>query len=330
MKKFLLKLSIFLAVIGIPFGILNELYKNTNYWKSANEVYELRNHPDDITLLNLGNSHEMYGLRYEKYYQGVSNNFATSSQPFYYSYQVLKNAKSSICDGAVVLVPVSYFDWYYNWRELFANTKTYNNRYYSFLKPRQVYNYELDTHIECGIFPLLTAKENVKYIFHDTGLPDIEAENLTALMDRGADHADDVVDYKYNSWVNDVMNLGEGKDRVYEENRRDLVKLIEYCYDEGYHPVLLCTPVTSLLNQRFSEEFLQDFDEKTQEICRLFPELLFLDYSKNEEFTDSLQYYTDSDHMNSLGGDIYTKKVLHDLADAGVIGKELLKEESVR
>lgn len=330
MKKFFLKFSIFLAVIGVPFGIFNELYKNTNYWKSTNEVYELKNHPDQISLLNLGNSHEMSALRYEKYYQGISNNFATSSQPFYYSYQVLRNVKGSILDGAVVLIPISYFDWYYDWRELFTKIKTYNNRYYSFLTPSQMYNYEFDTHIECGIFPLLTAKGNVKYIFHDTRLPDIEAENLTRFMDGGAGHAEDVAEYKYNSWMDDVMELGEGKDRIYKENRRDLVKLIEYCYSEGYRPVLLCTPVTSLLNQRFSESFLQDFDEKAQEVCSLFPNLLFLDYSKDVGFTENLQYYADSDHMNSLGGDMYTKKVLNDLADAGVIGKEMLKEECVR
>lgn len=330
MKKFLVKLAIILAVVGIPFGILNELYKNTNYWKSANETYELRNYPDNITLLNLGNSHEMYGLRYRKYYQGISNNFATSSQPFFYSHQVLKSAEGSIADGAVVLIPVSYFDWYYNWKELFAAIETYNSRYYSFLKPWEIYNYEFDAHIECGACPLLTAKENVKYILNDMQLPDIEAEYVAKLMDRGEEHANDVADYKYNSLMNDVMDLGEGKERLYEDNKEDLTELISYCYRKGYRPVLLCTPVTSLLNQRFSEEFLNDFDKKNQEICRMFPEMLFLDYSKDTAFTDSLQYYIDSDHMNSQGGDMYTKKVLNDLADEGVIDEELLKMESGR
>lgn len=330
MKKFILKLGLFMAMIGLPFGILNERYKVTNYWKSSNETYELRNYPDKISLLNLGNSHEMYGLRYNKYYRSIANNFATSSQPFYYSYQVLKNAEKNISDGAVVLIPVSYFDWYYNWKDLFGRIKTYNRRYYSFLSPWQIYNYEVVAHIECGIFPLLTARENIQYIFHDTGLPDIEAECSTKLMDRGEEYANGVADYKYNSLVNDVMELGEKKDELYEGNKKDLVNLIDYCYKKGYHPVLLCTPVTSMLNSRFSEEFFMDFDEKNQEICRMYPDLLFLDYSKSIEFTDNLQYFIDSDHMNSWGGDVYTQAVLNDLAKAGVIEWALVKEESAR
>lgn len=330
MKKFLLKLTIFVAIIVIPFGILNERYKSTNYWKSSNETYELRNYPDKISLLNLGNSHEMYGLRYNKYYRGIANNFATSSQPFYYSYQVLKHAEKSISEGAVVLIPVSYFDWYYNWKDLFKNIKTYNSRYYSFLSPRQIYNYEVDTHIECGIFPLLTARENIQYLFYDTELPDIEAESSTKLMDRGKEYADGLADYKYNSLMNDVMDLGEKKDKLYEENKKDLVNLIDYCYIKGYQPVLLCTPVTSLLNSRFSEEFLNDFHNKNQEICKRYPELLFLDYSDCVEFTDNWQYFIDSDHMNSQGGDLYTQEVLKDLAAAGVIEQALVQEESTR
>ncbi len=35
---------------------------------------------------------------------------------------------------------------------------------------------------------------------------------------------------------------------------------------------------------------------------------LFLDYSNEKEFTESLQYFRNSDHMNSLGEDMYTKK----------------------
>lgn len=330
MKRFLFKLGVFFAIVGIPFGIFNELYKNTNYWKSANETYKLRNYPENITLLNLGNSHEMGGLRYKKYYRGVSNNFATSSQPFYYSYQVLKSAEKSISDGAVVLVPISYFDWYYNWRELFSNIKTYNNRYYSFLAPWQIHDYEFDTHVECGICPLLTAKENIQYIFSDMAVPDIESVNNEELMGRGIEYANSVVEYKYNSLMNDVMELGDKKEKIYKENKKDLIKLLEYCYEKGYRPVLLCTPVTFMLNERFSDEFLADFDRKNQEICELYPNLLFLDYSKEKEFTENLQYFRDSDHMNSLGGDMYTKRVLADLVDEGVLEESLVQSKCVR
>lgn len=320
MRKFILKIVVFMLIIGTPFCILNSMYKNTNYWKSANELYELKYYPNNITLLNLGNSHEMWGLRYKKYYNGIANNFATSSQPFYYSYQTLVDAEESIEDNAVVIIGISYFDWYYNWEELFTEIPTFNNRYYSYLKPNQMFNFDLDSWFSCGVFPLLTSNENAKYIFNDIDLPDIEPiDNNTSGNIEGA------ADYKYDSWMNDVMCLGEGKDEIYMKNRKWLLKTIDYCIEKKYTPVLICSPITTQLTSRFSKEFMDDFDRKNQYIKTKYPNILFLDYSRDEEFCNDITLFRDSDHMNSNGGDKFTNRLINDLIANDILDASMKK-----
>lgn len=323
MKKFLIKIALFFLTIAIPFLILNGMYKRTNYWKSSNELYNIRVHDEKISLVNVGNSHEMNSLRYEKYYKGHSANFATSSQPFYYSYQVLTAAEESIEEDAVVIIPISYFDWYYNWAELFSAVKTYNNRYYSVLPPWKMYDFNFDLWLECGVFPLLTAKDNVQYIFQDIAAPVREPVNEAVVGNALVD----VADYKYNSWCNDVMDLGIDKDKKYEQNLYYFTKMIDYCLDKGYTPVIICTPVTEELYGRFSAEFMNDFYRKNHYIQELYPDVLFLDYSRDMSFTTEYTYYKDSDHMNSVGGEIYTKRVLQDLVANGVIDANMVNLE---
>jgi hypothetical protein len=49
----------------------------------------------------------MYDLDLEKYNSGIAHNFATSSQPFFHDYSVLKNVEEAIPDEAVIFIPIS-------------------------------------------------------------------------------------------------------------------------------------------------------------------------------------------------------------------------------
>lgn len=98
----------------------------------------------------------------------TAHNFATSSQPLYYDLQVLKHAEKNIKKGAVVLLPLSIYDWEYNWREIFKEDKlSMNKRYYGVLNPLHIYNLNFEDYIKCGVIPALTAKDKLKYIYKD-------------------------------------------------------------------------------------------------------------------------------------------------------------------
>lgn len=321
MKKFLAKLLIFFCIVGIPFLGLNAAYMNTNFYRSMNELYWLKNYPDQIELLNLGNSHTMYGLRYSKFYDGVAHNFATSSQPFFYDYSVLRHIEGSIAPGTVVIVPISYFDWFYNYPVLFTeDSASYNNRYYSFLPPQYIYDYDFEQHVKYGLLPILTAKENLQYIFHDTALPRLEAEDLTMNPDKQK-----IAQIKANDWKNNVMDLGAGKQALIEENTYYFQKILDYCYQQGYTPVVISPPMTQELTAQFSQAFLEEFDAITQEVLSAYPGIVYLDYSRDTAFSTHPEYFRDSDHLNSIGGDLLTQRLLNDLVEQGILPREKLK-----
>lgn len=318
MKKFLTKLLIFFCIVGIPFLGLNAAYQNTNFYRSMNELYWLKNYPDQIELLNLGNSHAMASLRYSKFYDGVAHNFATSSQPFFYDYGVLRHVEDSVAPGAVVIIPVSYFDWFYNYPKLFGeDVDSYNRRYYSLLPPQYMYDYDFEEHVKYGLLPVLTAKENLQYIFHDVNLPQLDAVDLTCHPNKLA-----IAQGKADAWINEVMELGEGKQEILQTNVSDFKKLVDYCYEKGYTPVVITLPVTQELTAQFSAQFLEEFDAITQDVLSEYPGLVYLDYSRDAAFSTHPEYFRDSDHLNSIGGDLLTQRLLRDLADRGILSAE--------
>ncbi len=281
-----------------------------------NELYWIKVHPDNIELLNLGNSHEMNAIRMFDKYKGVSHNFATSSQPFYYDYQILENLEESIAKNAIVLIPISLFDWYYNYPELFQeDTASYNKRYYRVLPPSSMLYYDFEDDVRYHLLPVLTAKENLKYIIEDVELPQKE----TAVYYTNPNGVVANADWKYESWMNYVMRLEE---EVKEENLKWFRKIVDLCYERDYRPVIISTPIPYSLTDKFSAEFLAEFKETNEGVISEYPGLLFLDYSEDTEFTENLMYYNDVDHMNTYGADAYSEKILEDLVRYGYIAAE--------
>lgn len=323
-RKFFCKLVIFICSILIPVGIVNYFYQRTNYYQSMNETYQLKIYPDQIELMNLGNSHEMYGLKYSKYFDGVTHNFATSSQPFQYDYYILKNIEKNLAEGAVVIVPVSFFDWYYNYRELFKSS-TYNTRYYPVLPPWYIYRYNIDEDIKYHWLSVLTAKDNLKYIFNDTALPGLENNNESFIKPEDIGWA---ASGKADSWLNYVMAPEKGRTEALYYNRYYFEKILTYLNEKGYQPVVIVSPVTEQLTGVLGKEVINEFDRITNEVMQEYPEVVFLDYSRDERFASNLNFFQDSDHMNSMGADYFTQCLLKDLVKQGVLKEEKLTKNN--
>lgn len=320
MKKFIGKLILFLLIVLTPLLTLNYLYKNTTAYDAANEMYYLKHFPKAIELLNLGNSHEKAGIFWEGNYLGVAHNFATPSQPFYYDYYVLINASESIKKGAVVIIPISYFDWYYDYRNLFTEIPSYNARYYSLLPANQLLNYDFETDVKQNWLPILTAKQNIKCIFNDIQVP---AQYNVGNVCVKKSEINEIAKYKAGDWKENVMEYNE-------ETKRDNInyfrKIIDYCYKKEFVPVVVSLPVTNQLTQEMGKSFMQEFEQCNREAMEGYENLLFLDYSRYKPITADLAYFRDSDHMTMDGANEFTKKLLTDLEKNAIIDSEQLKE----
>ena len=319
MKKFIIKMSIFLSIVAVPAIIISASYKKTNWYKLSNELVNVRVFPKEIEVLNLGNSREMYGMRYADCYKGSAHNFASSSQPLYYDLQVLKHAENSIKKDAVVLIPLSYFDWEYNWRELFKiDTGAYNKRYYGTIEPWNMYNFNFEQYIKYGVLPVLSAKDNLKYILDDVsmikGYTTAEVENI-----------DQEVLRTISSWEKGVIAPTDEKEDVIKGNKRDFDDLIQYCKKKGYKPVIFSTPITKEFTANYPKQKIQEFYNITKEMMDKYPDLLFLDYSSDEIISSNTKFFVDAVHMNDVGADAFTKALLKRLAQEGYINRDSIK-----
>lgn len=308
MKKMFIKGAIFLILLFIPLCYLNLRYKNTNYYLQLNGLGKFRNVPNEIEVLNLGNSHEQAGIIYDDTkFKGY--NMALASQPFEYDYQVLDFYHEHLANGAIVIIPISYFDWYYNYEEIFmSEISAYNERYYSILDKDHIMNYKIQKDILYNRFPLLTAGKSMTYIFDDINWTN-EAVNNNIV-----NNINETAEYKYKSWTEEVMaSKTAEKERVKSKNIRYLKKTINYCYKQGYKPVLVTLPMTNQLTKKFSQEFKNDYYACIEEVLAEYPQLRYFDYSTNQIFSGNLQFFSDSDHLNADGALAFSEMFFEEL-----------------
>ena len=89
------------------------------------------------------------------------------------------------------------------------------------------------------------------------------------------------------------------------ERIEELYDIIAYCYDHDITPVLITTPFSEYYMNLISEDFLQEFNETVTTIASETG-TNYYDYSCDSRFRGSLQYFSDSDHLNEEGAAYFT------------------------
>lgn len=87
-------------------------------------------------------------------------------------------------------------------------------------------------------------------------------------------------------------------------------KMIDFCQERGYQPVLVIPPVTEYLAEEFTPKFSQIYIyDYLRQVCR---NVKLLDYSKERSLMEK-DYYMNSFFMNRCGARAFTERVLKDL-----------------
>lgn len=127
------------------------------------------------------------------------------------------------------------------------------------------------------------------------------------------------------AWTQDIVASKEKVDVVVEQNVRDFKKMIDYCLDKGYQPVVISSPISCYFLEAYPAEKLRDFNNITEKVMKDYPDLLYLDYSNDAEISANMKYFKDAIHMNDVGADAFTKKLLERLVQEGYLKKNLIK-----
>ena len=278
---------------------LNKPYKKIDAEKYMDVIkFDLLRHSDEIIQVgNVGSSHGAYGFRYddisEKGYSCF--NFANVSQSFDYDMAVLKEFQDYIQEGSVLFIPISYFSF----NSEVVNSKeaeAMSVRYYHFLSPESIPDYNLYVDIITHKLPILSAGENILEL-----LPDIN----TVLTAHAAGNGIDEEEFVRRAQERYSRHFENKEEYFMPERIEELYELIAFCKERNITPVLITTPFTKYYIDLVPQDFLEEFYATINQIAD-DTNVNYYDYSHDSRFYDNLEPFSDSDHLTEDGALYFT------------------------
>ncbi len=309
MKKFLIKLT----AVTIPFMVLslvlNIIFSKSYWWNSfTTEQAKFHSVPQNIQIANVGSSLTDVGLDYEDFPEYVTFNFALMWQHNIFNYYVFKNYVDNFAQNSILLIPISYFDI----------TRIENEpiwRYYTFLSKDNIPGWKLKDYILYKYLPLFSIKNAWKTFINMNNKQYWMGKNNTTYEDFLSQS-----EMYFSWWMGNDPAIERGEEG-FQYNIEAVSKIIDLCYEKGIIPVLISTPIMDCLNDKYSETgFFDTFYRFTDELQKKYPNLLYFDYSQNEEFSkDYLSFFIDPPHLSASGAKKFTSQVMNDLKYAGLL-----------
>lgn len=308
MKKFLLKCCFLSCTVISLLVISNFLFVNS---VAYNNLLVARNSPkffdvpSDLQIVNFGTSHGRNSLNYENYTEYNTFNFATDNQYLIYDKILLEAYLDNISDNAIAIIPISHHVLYREEIES-QNFESQNKRYYDFLEPEHIINFDVSYYYLNKYFSLLSL---------DTG--NVIESFKTFEKKEYTDMHYDILDINsaeqlvYKRFISHT-NLFDNPDRPTSlpENIFQIEEIIKLCEIKNITPVFITTPLYHTYTDNFSKEF---FDTFYNDIASITNGYLYLDYSKDERFHTNNLYFFDTDHLNYDGAIYFTDILLSDI-----------------
>lgn len=305
MSRFIKKIGLFLSLLIIILSFINYRYVNSEKYKSMNSTNKFSKVPQNIEIANLGTSHGQYAFVYDEL-DKVGFNFAMPAQRLYYDEKILEKYIHSFKEDADLIIPISYISFYLGYDN--ENFEEFNKVYYPILGARDIKNLTLSNYLKYKALPILTAESNIKYAFikDDTVYEEkVEYRNYTTSEEKMEEEAKDTA-------TRHLEFIEEGRKNK-EEFANILDDIIRISLENNINPVITTTPFTKYYNDYFTEEFYEEFTSIIDEVLEKYPDIQYLDYSHDERFINSPEYFFDSSHLNLTGGKYFTEIILSDL-----------------
>lgn len=322
MKRFLLKLTIYLLIVLSVLFYFNHRWVSSQVYQVAGESYRMKEVPYDIEICNIGSSHTQFAIDYDEFELAKGFNFAVPAQSFMYGLNMLKQYEKHLAKDCIVVIPISYFDYYEDYEK--ESIKIRERRfYYPILKLSLIEELDIIDVIKYKWLPITTIKDDqLKYVFKD----DTSAINNYEAQYNYNKHksTNNIIDLDAFLGENDIKVYGHSKDfdkGVNDYSVDKLREIIEFCLEGGFTPILITTPFTSYYNDAddFQHGFYDEFYELTYAISDEYS-LDYWDYSHDSRFIDDLTLFYDNNHLNKgKGMALFTSIFIKRLDDEGYI-----------
>lgn len=292
--RFVLKCILIPAAAVFIIYALNKPYKKIDAEKYMDIIkFDVLRHSDEvIQIANVGSSHGAYNFLYDDISsKGYSCfNFANASQSYDYDLAVLKEFQDHMQEGSVLFIPISYFSF----NNEVVNSKeaeAMSVRYYHFLSPENIPDYDLYVDIVTHKLPILSAGEDILEL-----LPDLN----TVLTAQAANNGIDEEEIARQAQERFSRHF-ENKEEYFMPKRiEELYEIIDFCKERNITPVLITTPFTKYYIDLVPQDFLEKFYATIKQVAD-DTNVSYYDYSHDARFYDNPEPFSDSDHLTEDG-----------------------------
>ena len=295
-----------MSVVSKVKRVLNALVRRS-YWYNNIEFADCakfwKHNTFNLDVVNLGSSSALAALDYSDYPHLKAANWAMSPQTTLADYEVLRNYSCYLRKGATVIIPLCPFTCIGGSKDYFAD------KYYtvldiasiphaSYIKKQQVMERKQNPILYYPLMQLFTRKSKKYY----------------ALMDEESLVKD--AKMRMESWrkefsinrFSDPFSL-VNRD-AYDDTAAILKKMISFCIERNYRPVMVMPPVTKALQSQFTNELkllcIDDFVTKA-----VGKDIKFLDLFADERFTN--EHFQNSFMLNMAGAKLFTDVVMKEI-----------------
>ena len=318
-KTNMIVLIIILLLIAFAF-LLNALYKHTNRFR--NQFIDVRKFSvkggvgDNLEIVNLGSNHPKFGFDYTGL-DVKGENWAVGPETFEYDFAVLRKNISHLASGAVVVIPVCLLKFFL-YRQ---NDRSIHVKYYSFLPPEEIVGYSRYEKLNKYDLPLFFHPRALRTLIRDTKKDERLLLNENPMKTEEALNKD--ADFWIDCW-NKEFNIKLPTPTLLPNNRNDIIQnvrildeMIDYCFSNGYKPIVAILPVTKYLRSRFTDEFIEKYilgyiNDANKAGAPV------LNYLSDERFSDS-DLYINSFFFNAKGRKAFTKQFVEDLKAKSIL-----------
>ena len=278
---------------------------NNQLWGGATKFWHT--HQFGLDIVNLGSGAGVHAFSYEGLPVKAAN-WALGPQSLVHDYNILKNYFSYIREGGCVIITVCPFSGLFS-----EYGKSHNFKYYTFLHPATILNFEESERqkalrIKKNPFkemPVACAKNTIKEglrlamkSLKPTKSVDIEL-SAKMIMD-GWKHQFGI--------VNLSAPLSDQHKTEISCRRETLHDMIAFCKERDLHPYIVIPVMHKSLSSMFTKEFKSLYMDSLTANCGA----PVLDYMNDEMITDK-EYYTTALFLSVYGAKKFTQQVIKDI-----------------
>ena len=260
-----------------------------------------------LDVVNLGSWAGLHAFNYDGTPVKAAN-WALGPQSLVHDFNILKNYFSYIHEGGIVIITVSPFSG------LVSNyDKTHNFKYYSFLHPATIQNFDEGERQKALRYRQNPFIEKPVYCIRQT-VKEISRKAIARIKPPKAvcleQSAKQIMDgWKKQFGINELsMPLSSQHEAEIFSRRKTLVEMITFCKERSLKPYIIVPVMHESLLSLFPDSFKSNYMDSLM----AEGDAPVLDYM-NDEMGKHDKYFSSALFLNQRGAKFFTHRVLKDL-----------------